>query len=59
MTAIQAAELAVAAAENVALLAQGVRDQAKRTLKKRMCGLRGELVQLLSREDGAWREFEA
>lgn len=57
MTAVQSAELGVSTAESETLAAQRVRDLAKRTLQKRLSGLRGELVQLLSREDGAWREF--
>lgn len=57
MVAIQAAELAVAAAEAGKLVAKQERDKAQRALKKRLSRLRAELEQLLSPEDGAWKEF--
>lgn len=57
MTQIETTELAVAAASAARFAAKRVRDLAARALAKRMMGLRTELVQLLSREDGIWREF--
>lgn len=57
LAAIQSAAFAVAAAEAQQLIAKRARDLAVRALQRRLSGLRYELGQLLSREDGMWREF--
>jgi hypothetical protein len=57
VAAIQSTAVAVAAAETAQLTAKRARDLAVRALQKRLSGLRYELGQLLSREDGLWREF--
>lgn len=57
LTAIQNADLAVAAAKAAKLGATRIRDLALRSLQKRMSGLRAELEQLLDSLDGQWLEF--
>lgn len=57
VAAIQSAAFAVASAEAAQLTAKRARDLAVRALQKRLSGLRYELGQLLSREDGMWKEF--
>jgi hypothetical protein len=55
--AMESAARSVAAAKAAQIHAKRARDRALRTLKKRMSGLRAELEQVLSPDDGRWLEF--
>ena len=55
--AIQAAELAVAAAKSERVKAKKLRDAAQKALYRRLSDLRSELEQLLEDDDGRWYAF--
>jgi hypothetical protein len=57
LTAIQAADLAVASAKAASVRAKKLRDEAVRNLYRRMSNLRKELEQVLEDDDGRWYEF--
>ncbi len=57
LAAIQSAELAVAQARDLLLSRKADRDASLSGLRKRLSGLRGELEQRVSAEDGRWYDF--
>jgi hypothetical protein len=54
---IQDAGAAVASAKQLRVAYKAARDASLRKLKERLSGLRGELDQILSDDDGRWYEF--
>lgn len=57
ITEIQSANSALAQARTELIQRQGARDFALRTLRERLSGLRSELDQVLSDQDGRWYDF--
>jgi hypothetical protein len=57
VAAIQAADLAVAQARDLRTTLKTARDESLAALRSRLSGLREELGQLLSDEDGRWYDF--
>jgi hypothetical protein len=55
--AIDSAILSVATAKNLRVQYKAARDAALDALHDRLCGLRGELDQLLEDDDGRWYQF--
>ena len=57
LTQIQQAQSALAQARAEQITRKGQRDISLKTLRNRLSGLRGELDQLLSEDDGRWYDF--